>query len=247
MLLKSLILGLIFSLGIFAFKVGLGAHYFLSGYPGSRDKVLFLSGLALGYLLLFLVGYYLIEMLSVSTYINVFQRSFEYGMLLHLLMATLLIVWGILILRADYSERSRSLGWLPLVIPCPLHLSVILLCLVFLLTSFSQGAWISVIGLYLGFLCLVFFTLLILRLFPTRGRQKELLGWGMLFIAAYFFLAIIIMPQFQDAEKIYRLGAYQAEERQVAIENALTAVVLAVIAFTGGVLFRININRRLIK
>ena len=247
MLLKSLILGLIFSLGIFALKVGLGAHYFLSGTSRSRDKVLFLSGLALGYLGLFLVGYFLIQMLSASTYISIFQRGFQYGMLLHLLMATLLIVWGILILRADYSERSRSLGWLPLVIPCPLHMSVILLCLVFLLTSFPQGAWISVIGLYLGFLCLVFFTLLILRLFPTRGRQKELLGWGMLFIAAYFFLAIIIMPQFQDVEEIYRLGAYNAREKQIALETVFTAGFFSLVAVAGGVLFRININRRLIK
>ncbi len=247
MLLKSLVLGLIFSLGIFALKVGLGVYYFTNGVSGKREKVCLVLSLAVGYLFLFLLGYFLMERLSVSAYLNIFQRGFDYGMLLHMIMAVLLVLWGILILRTQYPEQTKSRGWLLLVIPCPLHLSVILLSLAFFLTSLPEFAWQAVILLYLGFLCMVFLTVLALRLFSVGNRQKDLLGWGMLFIAAYFLVAIVVMPHFQDAESIYRLGAYRAKEKQIAIETVVTAGVLSLIAFAGGVLFRINQNRRLGK
>ena len=57
---------------------------------------------------------------------------------------------------------------------------------------------------------LSFLSATVLYLFNTviDSTPESLLGGSMLFISAYFILSVIIMPQFADIDKIYRMAAY---------------------------------------
>ena len=123
--LKSLFLGVLFAVGVFAVKSGIGLHYFISQKRGMAHKVAILFAFACGYLILFIVSAEVAEKLDLIEHFAGLQRFLKSGIIIYFAMALGLLVWGVLLLRRDESTHRPSLGWVALIVPCPVCASVI--------------------------------------------------------------------------------------------------------------------------
>jgi fumarate reductase subunit D len=96
----------------------------------------------------------------------------------------------------------------------------------------------AVLEAYLGFMVIVIITLISMALLGTRtdSTSESILGAAMLIIAAYFFLSVIMMPQFGDMGEIYRLATYQGEKQIVSPQDALFLCFTMAALFTTGFL-----------
>jgi predicted transporter len=156
-------------------------------------------------------------------------------MAIHVLMAAGLGAWGIYLLRWGKKAKG-TYGWLALVVPCPVCMTVIFLSVAFLLSVFPKSGYAAVAGLYLGYMAIVLLTVIGMRIRTKRFGTPEdsTLGAGMLVLAAYFILTVVVAPPFGDVDKIYRLAAYEGEKASVITENsAIFAVLMAACFLTG--------------
>jgi predicted transporter len=105
-------------------------------------------------------------------------------------------------------------AWLALVIPCPVCLSIILMALAGLVLYFPDNALAATGLLYLAFLGVAGGAGLGMIL--GRGGDSEplehTLGLVMILIAAYFILSALVMPQFSDVGRVYRIASYAKED-----------------------------------
>jgi predicted transporter len=198
--------GMLFSLGIFAVKVGFGL-----GFGGMRWKGIFFT------LSMYLVLFILIAMPSESL-IKVLEPVLKKGPYLHTLMAMGMIIWGAFLLRnLDFgiqnsiSCNQKSTIHIPhsalLLIPCPVCLTAM---------AFSTWAALNVIKLpsYLVGLCLgIVFDLLSLSFclflkFVTRHSPLVTprigLGFGMIGIGLYFLSSLFLPAKIEEAKGVYR-------------------------------------------
>jgi len=103
------------------------------------------------------------------------------------------------------------------------------------------------LGAYILFMAIVITTSISMTLWSIRSNlaSESNLGAAMLIIAVYFFLSIIIMPQFSDLSKIYRLAAYHGEAESTDIRDILLLYsVMATLFSTGFWAMRRKIRRR---
>jgi predicted transporter len=125
--LKTLILGLILSTAAFAIKAGGGLAYLFIKIPGKRRKIVSSFGFMLMYGLVFLLVALILTQINLTCHIDLMQGFFKSGMTLHFILAFLLILWGIKLLLKNEDPSTATRGWIPLVVPCPVCFSVILL------------------------------------------------------------------------------------------------------------------------
>ena len=232
---KALILGLSFSLGIFALKNGLGLHYFFTTSRGRVQKILLVIGLyVLIYAGFFLLSWWVLQEVAILDHFQTFLQAIRSGMLIHFLLAVLLAVWGLVLLTSSRSGAPKSWGWLPLVIPCPVCALVIFFNVSILLAFFPQAGVMPMIFGWAGFVSLGLGSALLLQLMFSRFETspESILGGVMLAIAAFFVLSVLVMPQFSRMDEIYRLASYQGEASLVKPAQAagLAAFVPAVFA-----------------
>ena len=234
--LKSLFLGLTFTIGIFALKSGVGLHYFLIQKRNMRTKLLFLFLYGVVYLLLFLLSSFILQRINIIRYFEVVQGFLKSGMFIHILIAAGLMIWGIILLKRGDRQGEGSFGWLALIIPCPVCITVIFFSTAFLLSCFPLSGCIAVLELYLGFMSIVIITVVGMTLWGVASDSdpESALGAAMLIIAVYFFLSVIIMPQFGDMDRIYSLAAYQGEKQAVNIRDILLLYGAMFALFTAG-------------
>lgn len=235
--LKSLILGLFFSLGIFAFKNGLGLHYVINQKKKTIGKKLSILISYCGtYAMVFLLSLVLLKNINMLQQFQTWQNFLQTGMYLHGVLALLLAIWGLrLIIKAEQSQKS-SHGWLVMFFPCPVCLTVIFLSVSFLLSFFpKEGLTYLVIG-YAGFLTLSFMSTLIIKFWTlkTETSAESSLGWAMLFIAVYFFLTILIIPQLSQLSEIYDLASYQGNKRTIPTFQIILILSFIGLAFLSG-------------
>lgn len=229
MLYRSLVLGVLFGVGVFAVKSGVGLAYAVSRRKRLRRKVGILLCFSLLYALAFVLIHLLLQRVDPVRHLPAIQRFLQSGMLVHLTMAALMAVWGLVLLKRSGDQTGASRGWLMLVLPCPVCAAVILFSTAFFVSLFPEDClWVSV-GLCLTFLLLSFLTFGIVS--QHRGlaaRSPEaFLGGAMMLTAAYFVLSVTVMPQFADLDSVYRLarnrtGAAEGNLKQVAL-MAITA------------------------
>ena len=225
MLYKSLILGVLFSIGVFAGKSGIGLAYLLERTPSWQGKALRLLGFALLYALVFALAAWGLRVLDPLAHLESIQRFLRSGMQAHLLMAGVMIVWGLALLRRPHRHGGSSRGWLLLALPCPICATVIVF-------SFALTA----VGLYLGFLVI---SLVVMLLMLGLGRMtaqsaEHLLGGAMILLGAYFLLSMAILPQFTDVDKIYRLARYQPPAHPEDLTTLLPLALLTLFTFLAG-------------
>lgn len=201
--LKSLLLGLAFTVGIFAVKSGAGLSYLLEKQRGWPHLLKVTGTFCLGYGLMFLISWLIVTRIDFLAYLTTLMTLFKGGMVVHFLFASLLLWWGIRLLSKKEGNHSR--GWLLLVIPCPVCFTVFL-CSTALVENISGGSFVAMTALFFSYILISSITAAILYYF--RPEQKEhMLGSFMVVAALYFLLTVIIVPQFSDIERIYRLSS----------------------------------------
>ncbi len=234
--LKSLLLGLFFTIGIFALKSGMGLHYFLVRKGRLKTKLFSFSLLSVTYFGIFVFSAHILQKIDIIQYFEAVQTFLKSGMFIHILMAGGLIIWGIVLLKGNKKQTKKSFGWLALIIPCPVCITVIFFSTAFLLSCFPDSGLLAVIWAYLGFMAIVIITVFSMSLWRAKSASapESTLGAAMLIISVYFFLSVIVMPQFGDMDKIYRLAAYQDKDQSVNVRDILLLCSAMTALFTTG-------------
>mgnify|MGYP006426078201 CR=1 FL=1 len=234
--LKTLFIGIVFTMGIFAVKSGVGIHYLLTRKTGRKSRFAFLSFFGLIYLFLFFSCAYTIQRIDVIAYFETVQRFLKYGMALHVLMAGGVLVWGVLMLKAGGKSVKGKHAWLIMVFPCPVCMTVIFLSLSFLISYFPNAVHMMAISTYLAFMGIALATVTTMALWQNiaRSAPELTMGTAMVLISIYFLLSIIVLPQFGNVSRIYRLAAYQGETQMMGPRELLLLISLSTAFFIGG-------------
>ena len=242
MLYKSLVLGILFGIGIFAAKSGVGLSYAVSRTRRLRAKAGILLSFALIYALVFLLAGLLLYRIDPVHHLVAIQTFLQSGMVVHVTLAGLMMAWGWLLLKQRPTSPAASRGWLMLVLPCPVCAAVIVFSAAFGVSLFPDHGLVIVSGLYLAFVLVsMLFMVLSHRFRRVSGQSHEaFLGGAMWLMATYFMLSVTIVPQFADLDKVYRLAAYHAGSSAAdPVPMALLAVTtLAVFALGCGLTLR---------
>lgn len=188
--------GMLFSLGIFALKVGVGL-----GYGGiARKGVLLTLGL---YLALFEV-----IALVAGRLLKLLEPLLRGGPWLHGVMALGMILWGLVIImrRADHPTPASSLA---LLFPCPVCLSAMTFSTWAALTSLPLYPW--AVGLVLGgaFSVMTLLVLLLTGAATSSRRSVPSLGLAMIVIGLYFIASLFLPAKVEQARGMY--GSFMRE------------------------------------
>jgi predicted transporter len=237
--LKSLWLGLVVALGAFAVKTGLGWAYLWAERPPGR-KVRASAAVFIAYALLFAGVYRLVTAVNLLAHYEWLLPLWRGGSLLHWLTALMLLLWGLILLKSEAQDCGdcrprRSRGWLALVVPCPVCLSVVLMSAAGLALYFPAQAGLALAGLFAAFIAIAALSgLVMIKGRGAAGRPPEsALGLAMILMASYFIVLSLVMPQFSEISQVYRLAAYAGEGRAVEPLHAVLTfgALLALMAF----------------
>ncbi|WP_448873700.1 DUF2162 family putative transporter [Desulfobulbus propionicus] len=236
MLYKSLIMGVLFSIGVFAGKSGVGLAYLLGRTPSWKEKLSRLLAFALLYGFLFALVAWGLRVFDPLAHLEGIQRFLRSGMQVHLLMAGLMMLWGLALLRKPHHHGDTSRGWLLLTLPCPVCATVIVFSLAFGLSLFPDRFPQVAGGLYLSFLGISLAAMgLVLGLGRITAQSAEcLLGGAMVLLGGYFLLSMAVLPQFTDVDKIYRLARSQAPAQPRDLTTLVPLVALTLLTFLAG-------------
>lgn len=238
--LKSLLLGLVFALGIFSVKSGCGISYLLSTRATYFGKGATLATVTLTYLALFVASWHISSSIDLVSHFNRLKRLFESGMALHMLMACGTLVWAISLLKKDETSHLKRLGWITLVVPCPVCASVIFFITGFLVALFPGQSLVAVLAAYAVYLVI---TVLVIGLLALSSRFTETapertLGLAMLFISAYFFLSILVAPHFAELERIYRVARYSSQQSAGNVQGGIAFGIIFLVSFATGFMIK---------
>lgn len=234
--LKTLWLGLVISMGAFAVKTGLGWSYVWAA-GRTRRRLLSSVLIIMGYAALFGLVFLVVSRINLLVHYETLLPLWRNGVALHWLTAAMLAIWGLILLRRKSDSccgAASSRGWLALVIPCPVCLSVVLMSAATLNLYFPEDALTATAGLFLAFM-----TMAVVAAFLARrdaggeGDLEASLGLAMMLMAMYFMLSALLLPQFSEVSRIYRLTAYAADGQAVdrPAQAATLGVVLILLAF----------------
>ena len=192
--------GMLFSLGIFAVKVGLGLGY-------GKVKAKGVSITLAGYVLLF-VG---VALLS-QTLMPILEPLLRKGPYLHILMATGMIAWGFFTIRGlRHTSRSASqsdccgvpiLSTLLLIVPCPVCIAAMTFSTWAALGVIKLPSLIVGIGLGLIFALLTLAIVGLTRIKQTSSPEISL-GLGMIAIGFYFMASLYLPAKIEEAKGVY--------------------------------------------
>lgn len=237
--LKSLFVGIIFAIGIFALKSGIGMQYVMRRKYDVTAKVLLFALFGIVYLTIFFICARFLQQADLLKYYETFQSFVQSGMTIHIIMAGGFIVWGMALLKQGKRSGTPTYGWLAMVVPCPVCITVIFLSTAFLLSYFPDvGLW-AVGYAYVTFMAIVAITVVAMTVWgiTSSSSPESDMGAAMLFIAAYFFLSVIIMPQFGDMDKIYRIATYQSKKQLIESKDFLILLTTTAVFFISGFLY----------
>jgi predicted transporter len=193
----------------------LGWAYALA--PG-RPRFPVSLALTLAYAALFgLVGL-VTSQINLLAHYEILLPLWQHGYMLHWLTALMLLLWGLVLLRRGPEPHcgSASRGWLALVIPCPVCLSVVLMSAAALNLYFPSSTPIALAGLFLAFMGIAYLAAFLARAGSRQSEGLEAsLGLTMLLVALYFILSALLLPQFSEVGRVYRLAAYALDGRAV--------------------------------
>jgi predicted transporter len=233
---ESLIMGVLFSIGIFAVKGGVGISYVVARQKKMRTKAGVFLLFAAAYGLVFAAAAILLSIIDPVRHLVAIQSFVRSGMIVHVLMAGLLMGWGVLLLKGGSGHRKNSKGWLLLAVPCPVCVTVIFFSAGFFFAVFPEAPKSAVLVLYLSFVLINLVTMGVIGLYRKKRTvpAESFLGGAMLLAALYFFISVTVMPQFADVEKIYRLAMYKGNMPSQKVVHFVSFAVLAGAAFIGG-------------
>lgn len=222
--------GMLFSLSIFAVKVGFGL-----GFSGMKWKGVFLT-LSL-YLMLFVVVAVLSEQL-----IKLLEPVLKKGPYLHALMAAGMIAWGTYIVRqsgraADTLSHHHTIA-LPhyrsaalLLIPCPVCLTAMTFSAWAALNVIRLPAYIVGLGLGIVFVGLSLLFLGITR-FKSSMSPRISLGLSMMGIGIYFMASLVLPAKIEEARGMYQ--SFLTEGANIDMHNSIGVFAILFVSFIIG-------------
>ncbi len=238
MAIKTLLLGMLFSMGIFAVKSGFGLNYYLGTCTTTARKIQGGAFFIAAYGLVFLISAYMVTATDLMAWFPLFQIILSHAMTLHFGLAMLMCLWGVLLIRRKKENPTGTRGWMLLALPCPVCMVVIFLSTAFV-TAYAPGhAKQAVFLTFMGFTALNLSTQGVLYAVQnsTRSAPDHLLGNAMVFMAVYFLLSMIVIPQFTGIEEIYSLSRHAgATGKDLIMEKRWTLGLLVLLFFTGTV------------
>ena len=238
MVLKSLFLGIVFSMGIFAVKSGFGLNYYLGTCHGTPKRLGGTAVFTVLYGLIFIFCTALISTTDIMAWFPLFQLIISHAMTLHFFLAILMGLWSISLIKNSHTNSVKTRSWMLLALSCPVCMVVIFLSVAFL-SAYAPGHLNQAVSLlFMGFMGLNLGTLAVLSI-RERHRHtppEHLLGNAMLFIAIYFLLSVIIMPQFTGIEEIYSLSLHASPPEQSFLMEKRWSFALIALMFISGTL-----------
>jgi len=244
--LKSLILGIVLAVSIFAVKSGMGMTYLAARMKNRKRRVWIFLGSALSYGLLFVAAFFLLKWLNQVALFPLFNKVMKYGMPLHFFLAFGMLVWAVYLLKRDHAYHT-SRAFLLLVVPCPVCLTVVVLITAFIMAYFPKSSGLALAGVYVIYLVIQGVTMLVFSLWQKISQMDSdrILGWGMLLIAGYFILTVLIAPQMGDLKNIYRIATYKGETELLKLHWTMAVWLAVTLTFAAGVVLRMrHIKRR---
>jgi predicted transporter len=237
---ENLIMGVLFSIGFFAVKTGVGISYVVAGQKKKWAKASAFLLFALSYGLVFVAAAIILSMIDPVRYLAAIQSFVRSGMIVHVIMAGLLMGWGVLLLKGGSGDGKKSKGWLLLAVPCPVCITVIFFSAGFLFAVFPDTPKSAVLVLFLSFVLINLVTMGVIGLYRKRQTvpAESFLGGAMLLLALYFIISVTIMPQFADVDKIYRLAMYKCQTPAQKAVHLVPFSILSAVAFIGGYGFK---------
>ncbi len=246
---QSLILGILLTIGIFAIKSGAGLAYLFSGRNELKNNMAHFLLFTVAYGIIFLAAMIILKRVDPLSHLMRIQELIRSGMLIHILMALLMIIWGILLVKHKRASQKKSRGWMLLVIPCPVCITVIFITTGFLFAFFPDNPNVVVSGLFAAFILISLLTALLISQY-SRHRDihpESFLGTIMLLIAFYFIVSVTVMPHFADIDKVYRLAMYKGKKQPHEITNIVYCLILLSMTFVSGFTYKYKKVIRSIK
>jgi len=233
---KSLVLGFLFAVGIFAVKNGVGLFYSFTSNRTTRSKLAVLSVYSFLYFAVFVGSAYALRHSGLIEELAVLEKLLRSGMLIHVFVSSGLVGWGTWLLKKKKASEGESRGWLALVIPCPICLTAIFLSVAFASSLFPDASFGVAAGAYLIFTGISLASMLGLSFWNrfVRVRPDALLGSAMVMIGAYFFLSAAFMPLFNELETVYRIAAHKQDKQQIDWLRWLMIGMVAVVCLAVG-------------
>ncbi len=223
--------GMLFSLSIFAVKVGLGLGY-------GKVKAKGVSITLAGYVLLF-VG---VALLS-QTLMRILEPLLRKGPYLHILIATGMIAWGFFTIRGlRHTSRSASqseccgvpiVSTLLLITPCPVCIAAMAFSTWSAITAIKlPAAWVG-LGLGLSFAAITLVVMALTRLRAVEHPETAL-GLAMITVGLYFIASLFLPAKIEEAKGMYQ--SFLTEGANIALNNTIGVFVLLFVAFVIGYL-----------
>jgi predicted transporter len=183
--------GTLFSLGIFAAKVGAGLGY---GRFGRAGVALTLA--------LYLALFQLVAQLA-ERLLRLLEPLLRGGPWLHGAMAAGMILWGIFLVMKRGGACSSPSSSLPLLIPCPVCLTAMTFSTWTALRTLPFASW--GVGLAMGgaFSLLTLGIMALARRGSRRGSVPSL-GMAMIVIGLYYLASLFLPARIEQAKGMYR-------------------------------------------
>ncbi len=232
--------GMLFSLGIFAVKVGFGL-----GFSKIKWKGIFLT------LSMYVVLFVVIAILS-EELMKILEPVLRKGPYIHALMAAGMIAWGILLLRRQTTEHRTqtklkfkiqnskinnselsTLNSLLLLIPCPVCLTAMTFSTWSALSVIKLPPLVVGIGLGIAFALLTLAVVGFARLSKASSPNISL-GLSMITIGLYFILSLYLPAKIEEAKGMYQ--SFLVEGGNTDMNNSIGVLVTLFIAFVIGYL-----------
>ncbi|MDR1546954.1 MAG: DUF2162 domain-containing protein [Deltaproteobacteria bacterium] len=231
--LQTLLTGLMVAVLAFAVKTGLGWAYLWLGCRPGRRAAATLGVLGL-YALVFGGLFWLVSRVDLLAGAGRLAPLWRGGLALHWLTAGLTFLWGLALLKggsgAAGCRAGGSRGWLALALPCPVCLSVLAMSAACLEAYFPEKALLGLGLVYVGFAAVAAVSGLTFilgrgasgaaagrsdaeRSQTERSSLERSLGQAMMLVAAYFMVSALVLPNFGEVARIYRLAAHASAER----------------------------------
>ena len=223
--------GTLFSLGVFAVKVGFGLGY---GRIGTRGVCIALAGYGALFILMAVLSGKLMGILT---------PLLGGGPYIHLVMAAGMMAWGLYTVVGPRTVGPASQNHacafykssLILIVPCPVCLAAMLFSTWTALNVIRLPAIVVGVGLWTSFAALVLLFLLFARSHRS-GNPDAALGLAMMAIGMYFAASLVLPAKIEEARGVY--ASFVDRGAAVVHADAVGVFLLLLVAMLAGYFIR---------
>ncbi|WP_300669935.1 DUF2162 family putative transporter [Desulfoluna sp.] len=233
---KSLIAGLVFTMGIYAAKCGIGLACGLVEHEKKGRQFVFIGTAVFAYTLLFGGSYFLLTRVNLLNQFLIVQHLVEWAMVVHVAMATLLLVWGIALLKKPTDEKGAVRGWLLFAFPCPVCMGVVLLTVAFVIGFFPERSLEMTAMAWGVFAAVTLVSFWVARSLGDRFHNPHhFMGTMMVFAALWFLLTVLIVPHVSELPDVFAMASSTTDTARPKGHVSFWVIVLLCALFSVGV------------